>query len=177
MILKGKKVTLRPMKKEDAVLTAKWGSDPDVNMFTTRKKCTVKEIEKWITKDLAKDKGYKKFVILKENGEMIGNIGLWVEKKDNYAEFDIFIGNKKEWGKGYGTDATKTILDYGFKKLGLHHVYLSVYSYNKKAIGLYEKLGFKHEGAKREHILYGGKYHDCIIMGLLAKEWEKKNIS
>jgi len=177
MILKGEKTILRSMVKSDAALTAKWGSDPEVNKFTTRKKCSKKEIETWIVEKLAKDRGYKKFVITKKDGEMIGNVGLWVERKDNYAEFDIIIGNKNEWGKGYGYDAAKTILDYGFGKLGLHHVYLSVYDYNKRAIKLYEKIGFKHEGAKREHIFYNNKYHDCIIMGMLAKEWKKNHNS
>jgi len=175
MILKGKKTILRPMKVEDAYLTAKWGSDPEINKYGSRKRFTLKEAKKWVEKDLPKDKNYKKFAITTKDGQFLGNIGLWIRKEDNWAEYDIIIGDKKEWGKGYGYDASKTILDYGFNKLKLHRIYLHVYSYTDRASKLYKKLGFKKEGMMRESVLYKGKYYDKIIMSLLAKEWKNHN--
>ena len=176
MILKGEKTILRPMRLEDAKLTAKWGSDPDVNKFGSRKRFTLKEAIKWITEDLPKDKNYKKFAITTKDGKFLGNIGLWIRKEDNWAEYDIIIGNKQEWGKGYGYDASKTILNYGFDKLKLHRIYLHVYSYTDRALKLYKKLGFQNEGVMRESVLYKGKYYDKIIMSILAKEWKKKKV-
>ena len=162
------------MRESDARLTAKWGSDPEVNKFTSRSRCTTKEMKKWIVERLPKNKEYKKLAIDVPGIGYIGNIGLYLTKKDKYAEFDIFIGDKKLWSQGYGYDASKTILDYGFNKLNLHYIYLHVYSYSDRAIRLYKKLGFKKEGVMRECVLYKGKYYDKIIMGLLDKEWKAK---
>lgn len=179
MILKGEKVTLRPMVESDASIIVKCVNDPEVQKFTSRrtKKLTLKNIKKWIIKDLAKDKDFKKFAINLKGIGYIGNTGLYVTKQDNYAEFDIVIHRKEFWGKGYGTDAAKTILKYGFEKLKLHMVYLHTYEYNKRALSLYKKLGFKVDGVMRESVLYKGKYHDKIIMGMLAKEWKNKQKS
>ena len=176
MILKGKKVILRPPKISDAELVVKYGNDPVVNKFTSRnpKKLTVKNIRKWITEELPKDKSYKKFAIDIESVGYIGNTGLQVVKMDNYAEFDIVIHRKEFWGKGYGYDATMTVLKYGFEKLKLHMIYLHTYAYNKRAQGLYKKIGFKKNGIMRESVLYKGRYYDKIIMSMLAKEWKHK---
>ncbi len=45
-----------------------------------------------------------------------------------------FIGEKDFWDKGYGTDYVKTVVKYSFKVLGLHRVWLRVFSFNKRAI-------------------------------------------
>jgi len=66
----------------------------------------------------------------------------------------------------------KTIIDFGFKKLKLHRIEFDVYSYNKRAQGLYKKLGFRKEGVKREHNFYNGKFYDTIRMAMLDRDWK-----
>jgi RimJ/RimL family protein N-acetyltransferase len=61
--------------------------------------------------------------------------------------------------------------------LNFHRVYLSVISYNKHAINLYERCGFKKEGIKREAFLYRGQYVDIIEMALLKYEFEEIKIT
>lgn len=103
----------------------------------------------------------------------IGSVGLWFSKKDKFALYGIEIGNKNDWGKGYGTDATKTILNYAFQKLKLHRVELNVYEYNTRAIRLYKKLGFKIEGTRRDRCFYKGKFYNEISMSMLRNEWRR----
>ncbi len=60
----------------------------------------------------------------------------------NSAECIIDIGEKAYWGKGYGSETLKLVLDYAFYEMNLHRVSLKVFSFKEKAIRLYEKWGF-----------------------------------
>lgn len=170
MILKGELTILRPIILKDAPRFVRWLADSSVNKFTIRGKATLKEETDWI-KSLPKDKGKTNWAIDTKDGIHIGSIGLEFDKQDKRAIYDIFIGDKQYWGRGYGYDATKTLLDYAFKKLKLHRIDLSVYAYNKRAINFYKKLGFKKIGIGRESIYYRGKFYDCVYMDMLQKEW------
>jgi len=96
-----------------------------------------------------------------------------VNTEAKMAEFGIFIGDKKYWGQGCGTEACRLIVDHGFRKLKLHRVYLRVLAYNIRGIKSYQKVGFKVEGRLKEHIYRDGFYHDEIVMGLLREEYLK----
>ena len=88
------------------------------------------------------------------------------------AFLGIGIGERADWGQGYGTEAIRLILDYAFRELGLHRVTLEVFDYNPRAIHVYEHLGFRHEGRKRELGLREGRRFDVFNMGILRREWE-----
>lgn len=174
MILKGEKTILRPIKMSDAERYARWLSDPEVHQFLARRqKMTVQEEKKFLRR-LMKNKSEHVFAIDTKKGVHIGSVGLKFTEQDKRAELGIVIGDKEYWGRGCGTDAMKTILRYGFGKLKLHKIELGVMSYNPRAIAVYEKLGFRREGVKREHSLWRGKFYDSLIMGILSKEWKTK---
>jgi diamine N-acetyltransferase len=90
------------------------------------------------------------------------------------AEFDIRIGEKDCWGKGYGTEATRLMLDYGFTALGLHSIRLVVLSYNERAIHAYTRAGFKRAGRIREAWRLGGRAYDLIQMDCLSTEFQSE---
>ncbi|MEC3557614.1 GNAT family protein, partial [Bacillus thuringiensis] len=71
----------------------------------------------------------------------------------------------------YGSEAMKLLLDYAFLELNLHRVSLRVFSFNHKAIKLYEKIGFVHEGSSRQSLYRNGAWHDIVHMGLLQSEY------
>lgn len=74
--------------------------------------------------------------------------------------------------KGYGEEAIRWLVNWGFKWAGLHRIELGTISYNGAAIRLYEKVGFKKEGVKRECVFMDGKWFDMVEYGLLEGEWE-----
>jgi RimJ/RimL family protein N-acetyltransferase len=88
------------------------------------------------------------------------------------AVLGISVGRKSDWGRGYGTDASKVTIRYGFQELNLHRIWLDVFGYNDRAQDLYRRLGFTEEGRLREHMARDGRRHDVILMGLLRPEWE-----
>lgn len=116
----------------------------------------------------------KVFVIkLIENNQIIGLAGFDDIVKDNYvATLFIGLGSKDTRGKGYGMEALKHLLHYGFNDLNFHRIQLNVLEFNEAAIALYEKAGFKKEGIFREFVLRDNKRYDLLLYGLLKQEWE-----
>jgi RimJ/RimL family protein N-acetyltransferase len=94
-----------------------------------------------------------------------------IDDVNRTAEFTILIGEKDCWGKGYGTETTRLMLDYAFTALGLHNVYLRVFSYNERAIRAYTRAGFKPIGRQREARRVGNRAFDVIYMDCLATEF------
>jgi RimJ/RimL family protein N-acetyltransferase len=84
----------------------------------------------------------------------------------------IGIGDRANWGQGYGHEAMTLVLDFAFRELNLHRVQLTVFEYNERAIALYEKLGFRREGVFREMLHRDGRRYDMYLYGLLRREWE-----
>jgi len=173
MILKGGKVSLRPIKLDDAPRFVKWLKDEEVRKFLSAnpKGVSLKEEKEWIKSLAKKKKSEKHFAIDTKENIHIGSLALHLNLKNKSAKLGISIGDKNYWGKGYGIEATQLLLNHGFTKLKLHRIELGVYNYNKRAINLYKKFGFKKEGVKREAVFWKGKFYDLIQMGILQKEW------
>ncbi|KAJ4854844.1 acetyltransferase (GNAT) family domain-containing protein [Trichoderma breve] len=77
-------------------------------------------------------------------------------------------------GKGYGAEATKWAVDWAFNYTGVHRIELWSFSYNETAIRLWEKIGFKLEGRKRESVWFQRKWFDTVLYSILEHEWEGK---
>jgi len=73
-------------------------------------------------------------------------------------------------GKGLGFESSKLLIDYAFKNLQVHKVCLEVYAFNKKAVNMYKKLGFKLEGRFKKHSFKDGKYVDLLFMSLIKDD-------
>jgi len=113
-------------------------------------------------------------VMYKAGNRPIGSVGLSdVKANDHNASFGIDIGEKECWGKGYGTEAARLILKYGFEQLNLHRIYSEVWSFNERSLRMHLKVGFKEEGRQREAVYKNGTYHGIVMFGMLKDEWGK----
>jgi RimJ/RimL family protein N-acetyltransferase len=113
-------------------------------------------------------------ICLTADDRAIGTVGLdTIDQANGTAEFGIAIGEKDEWGKGYGTDALRAICDFGFGQLRLERIGLEVYADNTRGRRAYEKGGFVLEGTLRRAHYARGEHHDVHVMSLLRAEWEK----
>ncbi len=95
-----------------------------------------------------------------------------LDHRNRTATFGILIGEKDCWYKGYGTEATKLMLDYGFTVLNMHNIDLTTYAYNKAAHKTYLKAGFREIGRRRQACRWRDHVYDEIIMDCLATEFE-----
>ena len=112
-------------------------------------------------------------VRLLKNDELLGNIGFnSVDLLNCTAVIGIMLGNPNYQRKGYGIEAVKLILDYGFSFLNLRNISLSVFEYNEAAYNLYKKAGFKEVGRLRKAVEIMGKTYDVIIMDMLKEEFQ-----
>jgi RimJ/RimL family protein N-acetyltransferase len=178
IIVPGEKVYLGQIRKDLAPVYRRWLNDLQVSMTLgvisyQGLPLTDEDEDDWY--DAArKDKDETVFGIYeRETGNPIGNCGLsGVRTPNRSAEFGIAIGERSAHGKGYGTEATKLILDYGFNILGLHHIWLKCVAFNHAGLRVYEKAGFRHAGRLREGWHFSGKQHDVILMDVLAREFE-----
>lgn len=179
MLFKSSRVKLRKVTIDDAELYHTWRNDIEV-MRNTNPSLDIYTID--ATRDfieqviLGANTAKSYMMIEKENEKPIGITSLInIDDKNRNAECIIDIGEKDFWGKGYGSEALILLLNYAFLEMNLHRVYLRVFSFNKKAIRLYEKLGFSHEGTSREALFREGVWHDIVHMGQLQSEYFKQH--
>ena len=78
-----------------------------------------------------------------------------------------------EWGHGYATDAARTLITFGFAKLGLHRISAAIGPENKTSIALVTSLGFQPEGRLRDHVFTCGAWRDSILYAILESDWPK----
>ncbi|MBU1148635.1 GNAT family N-acetyltransferase [Patescibacteria group bacterium] len=169
MKTKPQNVKLRPIRLSDAPRYVKWLNDPAVTRFLSRSPgITLKQERDWITNTI-KDKAKKVFALIYKS-EHIGSISIdKIDQNNMKGSLGIFIGEKDLWNKGVGTIATQKMVRYGFNKLKLHKIYLCVFPKNKRAIKIYQKLGFAQEGYLKDDFKKNGRYSDLIQMAIIKK--------
>src|SRR6185295_1994352 len=102
----------------------------------------------------------------------VGTGGLMqVDLANGSAGLGISIGDPRDTGRGYGGDAIRAILRFGFARLRLERIWLDVYDTNPDARRLYERLGFVHEATFRHGVYRAGQYDDVDRMAILRSEW------
>jgi RimJ/RimL family protein N-acetyltransferase len=111
-------------------------------------------------------------IVLLDNVVLIGSISLHnIYHLNRNAYIAIFIGDEEHRSKGYGTEAIRLILNYGFKTMNLHSINLTEYADNYGGIKCYEKAGFREVGRLPEVFFINRKYVDKIYMSILESEF------
>ncbi|KAG6138200.1 hypothetical protein E4U38_000593 [Claviceps purpurea] len=88
------------------------------------------------------------------------------------AQMGISFG-KQYQGKGYGREAINWMVDWAFRHAGLHTVSLAAASYNPRGIHLYQSMGFRLQGRKKETIYFNRAWYDELDFGMTEWEWEE----
>ena len=175
--LTGKKCYLSPIDENDAEKFTEWLNDLEVTQYLTLLYPQVINAgkEREFLEKLAKEHNYS--IVDIETNELLGSCGFAnLNNLNQTGEVGIFIGNKNFWNKGYGTEALSLLLDFGFKVLNLHNISLTAVSFNSRAIKVYEKIGFKVIGKRRESILRGKERFDMVYMDILYNEFYKNKV-
>ena len=174
--LEDKRVYLRPIQQEDLdffYTRALW--DKEGRKLTgTQAVFTRKGVQRWFDRISDDDTRMDLIICLQKTDEPIGDVALLdIDPLNGKSTVRISIFNKEFWGKGYGTEALKLLISFGFNNLNMNRIGLDVFSFNERAINSYKKLGFQEEGRIREDLFYDGEYHDAVLMGLLKREFNQ----
>jgi putative acetyltransferase len=103
-------------------------------------------------------------------GAVIGRAGIGVQGTSPRRRHAGWLGMTvgADWqGKGVGTLLLNSLLDWADNWAGLMRIELTVYTDNTRAIALYERSGFVHEGTHRAYALRAGRYVDAHAMARL----------
>jgi len=176
--LVGERLYLSPFDPTDPQSIAnwaKWMNDPSIAEFYGGIHNHVSL--SWAKAAVAELTG-QRFDIVLNDDTLIGHISLHdIDHLNRTAFFGIVIGEAEQRGKGYGTEAVRLILSYGFNQLNLNNIMLSVHADDYPAIACYKKIGFKDAGRRREWVFKNGKYVDTLYMDILAREFCMDDLS
>lgn len=175
MFIKGDKVLLRGIELDDAEILRQMINDEEIEKMTMGYSFPVSYHQqvKWI-ENLPNEKNTFR-AIIDVNGVAIGTIILSdIDTRSGCAEIHIKLANSSERGKGYGTDAVSSLLQYAFDELRLNCVYCKVKEDNIASQKMFEKCGFVKEGRLRSRVYRNGRYYDFYEYSILKSEYNKK---
>lgn len=177
MIIQGK-IGLRAIEDDDLEQLRDWRNQPHFRKnFREVKELGMYNQRAWLTKVNQSSNDYMFAILELENNRLIGAGGLlyidWILRS---ADFSIYIGEKGEYlnSEGYGGDAAKGLLEYGFNFLNMNKIWMELYEYDNAKIDFFtKKMGFKIDGKLRQNCFYKGAYYDSLIISLLATEYHE----
>jgi RimJ/RimL family protein N-acetyltransferase len=170
----GERVLLGPPARSQLPLLERWENDLALSVLTgdVTRPLSREAIEQhlgWVFKPADDQLAF--VVYERVTRRPIGLTGLdHIDRVHRTAEFGIGLGEPDCLGKGYGTEATRLVLDYAFTLMGLHNVWLRVFAYNERAIRAYRRAGFTEIGRRREAHRVGSRAYDEVLMDCLASE-------
>ena len=175
-MLKGPRLTLRAVTRDDLPRYVAWLNDTDVvrhlSMFMPM---NLDDETEWYEAQ-RKDRSTLNLAMETETGQHIGSVGLMsIDYRNQSAELGIVIGEKNEWNKGYGGEAIEILLAYAFNELNLNRIYLRVDTDNLGGVNCYKRCGFVTEGEFREVGFRDGKYINQYIMSVLRNEYRQRH--
>lgn len=183
-MLKTERLYLKDHTSDNLKKLYNWFNDEELAYYDDDEPFEPKDldtIEKFLNNRLIKcglkdDKDIIHLGIHKKEGELIGYCMIaYIDKFNKKCKLGMILGEKKEWGKGYGKEVIKSLLNYCFNELEMNRVGVEIYAINERSIKIFERFGFKKEGTLRKSVLKNNKYVDEYIYGLLKSEWENYN--
>lgn len=173
MNIQGKNVVLRAISMKDANLLMELINDAETEKMLGGSSFPVslEGQEKWISAQTGRIDVLRCIVALKENEEGIGTVILSdIDTKNGVAQVHIKMDKQRGRGKGFGSDALNTIVNYAFGEMRLNCIYADVLEYNTVSQKLFEKCGFHRDGVLRSRVFKGGRYINVVSYSRLKED-------
>ena len=172
-ILETKRLTLRKIKLEDAEAMYQYASKDDVTKHVLwdshRSIETTKQFVQMMI-DKYEEGNFAWAIMLKETKEFIGTIDfVTYNEAEKIAEIGYALSDR-HWGKGYVSEATKALLDFGFNELQLVRIQARCFADNIGSERVMQKVGMTYEGTMRKAKFAKGKHHDIKMYAILRED-------
>lgn len=166
-MIKGDKIYLRPIIREDLIAINKWRNDEDIFKYLGGgfMPISIDQQEKWLESMIDTTGNNKRFIICDETDNSLGMVGLYgINFIHRTCEIGIYIGEDNVEGKGYGKESCILIEGFASEYLNLRKIKLSVVSDNERALNMWSSLGYLKVGEYIKERFIKGKYRDLTIM-------------
>ena len=170
----GDRVILRPMVAGDADdLWADLQDREGIRMTGTHATFARDQIDSWCATRAAQVDRLDLAVIDRERQGWAGEVVVNDWDADNRScGFRIALGPAAR-GRGLGREATQLIVDHVFEAIDdppVNRLSLEVYTFNERALAVYERVGFRREGVLRQALRWDGAFHDAVVMSIVRSD-------
>jgi len=172
-MIKGKLVGLRAVEKEDLSLLRDWRNISEFRKnFREVRELNMANQEQWFQKSCVNNPNDFMFIIQRlSDNKPIGAAGLlyinWIIRS---ADFSFYIGEKDAYidSEGYAEESADLLINYGFKTLNLHKIWMELYEFDTKKLDFFQnKFDFKVDGKLRDNCFEGGQYFDSYVISFI----------
>ncbi len=175
-MLEGDLVVLRRHAPGNVAAFRRWYADPEIARLARYQPSPMRpdEIDRFFEARVVGPDALAIAVHEKSTNRLVGTCAFsQLDGENGSALYHITIGEPDAWGHGYGTEATRLMLDHAFGTLSLHRIGLFVFEFNERAIRAYRHCGFEIEGRSRESIWRDGRWWDELAMSVLESDWRR----
>ncbi len=170
------RLLIRPMTLDDAADMAQRRSDPETAKYQAwvvpYPVERARELIKGVIErgDIMPGEWFQLAVERESDGRIVGDLAVFLSEDGHTAEIGYTL---HRWARGHymATEAAAAMCDYLVDVLGVHRIQATTDPHNRASTRLLDRLGFVHEGTKRESYWLGDAVSDDAIFGLLAREW------
>jgi ribosomal-protein-alanine N-acetyltransferase len=170
------RLVLRELTLADAPACNAYERDPEVVRYLTSDVRTLEESLAYLRASLATAteaprRTFDLAIVLREEGQLIGRVGLRVTQPEIGEGTLWFVLHRARWGKGYAPEAVRALVGFGFGELGLHRVFTDCDPRNHGSARVSEKLGMRREACFVENAFIKGEWAASLIYAVLDREW------
>lgn len=165
------------MEVNDWQAVNEYASDPEVVRYMDWGPNTEKETKEFIQRAMSIQKEkprrmYTLAIVVEQGDRLIGSCGINVSNPENREGWLGYCLDRNFWGKGYGTEVVRGLMDFGFTELALHRIFATCDLGNTASAHVLEKSGMKREGCLREHKWSKEEWRDSYLYAILEHEWK-----
>ena len=177
LTLETERLLLRDFKESDLEAYREIGSAFEFQYFYSEEDSTAERrdllLHSYISQANEKPRIRYQLAITSKGGELMGSCGVRIESvTDRQGSFGCELGHSF-WKDGFGREASRAIIDFGFRTLKLHRIYAETTSENKSALTLASKLGMRNEGELIENRFFKGRWWNTTIVAILSSDWKE----
>jgi RimJ/RimL family protein N-acetyltransferase len=166
--IRTERLLLRPFRFEDADDLFAIYRDEEVAYFALPGPASRSQTEQRLRNERPWSEAPHFAVVLADR--VIGDIVLEINPGDARANLGYAFA-RDQWGNGYATEATRAVVDYAFRTLGLEKAEARADPRNVRSIRVMERLGMRREGYLRSQVVRRGERCDRVLYGVLLEEW------
>jgi RimJ/RimL family protein N-acetyltransferase len=174
MIVTGERVSLGGLRREDIPTMTRWFQNLEYSAYlgSFGRFLSLEDETEWFERNVKQSDTSVQFGIFENSSRQhIGNCGLFeINPAMGSGTLGIGIGEPEFWGRGFGAEAVRLLVEYGMYFRNLHSIRLNYFSFNARAGKAYAKAGFREVGRIRETVVLGGERFDEIIMDITRPE-------